>query len=97
MEGTDSRGTEHWVGTYQRRWTPWKRTGLQTRDRSRGRGWGEALQQGVAVGAGERAPAERSGFSHLRRAASAIKRGQQLGGGRRAGNGERMGTGGGGE
>ncbi|KAJ1150930.1 hypothetical protein NDU88_003717 [Pleurodeles waltl] len=63
IEGTDSRGTEHWVGTYQCRWTPGKRTGLRTRDQSRWRGWGEALQQGGAVGAGERALAERSGFS----------------------------------
>ncbi|KAJ1084304.1 hypothetical protein NDU88_004456 [Pleurodeles waltl] len=39
--------------------------GLRTCDRSRGRGWGEASQQGGAVGAGERAPAERSGLSLL--------------------------------
>ncbi|KAJ1172382.1 hypothetical protein NDU88_004229 [Pleurodeles waltl] len=60
IEGTDNRGTEHWDGTYQRRRAPGKRTGLRTRDRSRGRGWGEALQQGGAVGAGERAPTERT-------------------------------------
>ncbi|KAJ1209967.1 hypothetical protein NDU88_005336 [Pleurodeles waltl] len=44
-------GKEHWDGTYQRCCGPGK--GLRTRDRSRGRGWGEASQQGGDVGAGE--------------------------------------------